>query len=530
MRPDIETLIFTAYHGELTDEERETLSRWVVESPENARLLFEYAAETRGIEVALRSDQAAQAGVTIDSTEDVFQDIDCDVMAGIIDKTLASRRRHEEKRHAEALVEADRWRALRPRAGRVSRATVAVAAVLGAAAIIGLGLWIGGAESRTDRPSHAALQTPVPDAPLAEQRPDDRPDTLDRPDRPVRPAAIGQVMEAFDSDPIFYTNGDAGNRNRIGNMPYGRSWYWFMGRGGVMIEAPAMWQMLEGDNIRLFDGRLLARAEEDAYEPLKILIDNTNITARGAEFGIYRTSKNTASILVYSGTIEVSLGSAEGQYSITTIGPGQTGVLQTRLGTIDHQAPATQADAAPFSASYQNMRYRPVQKTRSVRYVIDAPPALYWGEVEDSGFVHLIRELPSVTVSAYELAALEQDPASMIELSAGQVVDSYILHFAPAGDEGAADGMIEGTITFDRPILAVLGSSDSIRLTDTRYGSPGTAYPRSNETAGGPEGSASWGIELDYDYVALSQDRKQIFVRLHAGSDLDQVRILVEAR
>lgn len=509
MNTDIEALIFKAYHGELTDQERDLLSQWVMQSPEHARLVVEYAAESRGIEIVLRSDQAAQARETIGSMDQVFQNIDGDVMTAMMDNTLASRRSHEEKMLAEQL-RAPGWG---------NRATLAVAAFLGIAALTGIAFWLGGLGPAPDRQEQTELATPNPVAPRDEQTPGN----LDPNPR---------VADVFDSDLIYFTNGDGDHRNQMGDMPFGFAAYTFWKRGTIVIAGPAQWQMLKGDAIRLFDGLLVARAEQDAYEPLSFLIDGTEIRVQGAEFGVYRTGADTAIIIVFAGSIEFSLVSAGEQSLVQTMDAGQIGVLQTRLGTVEQQSSSTQDDLVHFSPAIDRLRYRPLRKTNSVYYRHNITRSLYYGVYDYPQYTHkacLSRESVNVIVAEGDLAALERDPSGMAALSAGQAVDSYLLHFDPAVEEGQADTMVEGMITFDRPILAVLGSSDSIRATDTRYGSPATAYPRSSETAGGPAGSESWGIELADDEFELSEDRKRLTFRFHAGKDIDQVRILVEA-
>lgn len=515
MTHDIDTLIFKAYHGELSDAERDALSEWVVASPLNSRRFIQFGADARGIEIALRSDRVARAGDSVDSVDDVFG-LDAITIPGAPGEDPKSEQRHPMELSAGRQATAEpgddgrrpaQWPFIVP----------AAAALLALAAVLGLAFWLGGLGPQPQRTNPTISGPSDPVAPIAEERLDNVETTP-------------WVTENYDSELIHFANESGGSRNQIGDMPFGFAAYSFWKRGTVVVEGPALWQMLEGDAIRLFEGRLVARADQDALDPLIFLIDFTEIRVRGAEFGVYRTGKDTASIIVFSGSIQVSHAEAGEQSHVQTMAAGQIGILQTRLGTVVQQTPVMQGDVARFSRATVRLRYRPLQTTRSVYFLTNAPQSLYTGDQVISGKACLIRESAGVTVGTAELATLAQDSENLVAITEGQPVDSYLLHFDPLGDDESTTNGVEGTITFDRPIQVILGSSDSIRATDLRYGVSGTAYPRSPDTAGGAEGSESWGIEIDRDYFELSADRTQLFFQLDAGQSLDQVRILVEAR
>ena len=88
---------------------------------------------------------------------------------------------------------------------------------------------------------------------------------------------------------------------------------------------------------------------------------------------------------------------------------------------------------------------------------------------------------------------------------------------------------IRDRITFDRPIRAVLGSAISTQSMDAYFGSASTAYPRTDRL-GNRKNTPRWGIEFGKDCIKLSEDSKTLYFRFIADQELDQIRILVEAR
>jgi hypothetical protein len=98
----------------------------------------------------------------------------------------------------------------------------------------------------------------------------------------------------------------------------------------------------------------------------------------------------------------------------------------------------------------------------------------------------------------------------------GSIVDSYLLHFDPFGNDPAVSQTLDFSITFDRPILGVILGPNLVQ-TDERFGLAGTQYP-----TGGTRG-----LERK-DQVELSPDRRTLMVHL-TGWRIDQLRVLVEA-
>ena len=83
--------------------------------------------------------------------------------------------------------------------------------------------------------------------------------------------------------------------------------------------------------------------------------------------------------------------------------------------------------------------------------------------------------------------------------------------------------MLDGSVTFSRPILGVACRTPSLRATDQLVTTPTAAEPDANDGAG-------WGVEFDnHDHVVLSTDRRTLWVSLRVDAYVDHLRIFVQA-
>ncbi|QNN22192.1 hypothetical protein HED60_07870 [Planctomycetales bacterium ZRK34] len=94
-------------------------------------------------------------------------------------------------------------------------------------------------------------------------------------------------------------------------------------------------------------------------------------------------------------------------------------------------------------------------------------------------------------------------------------VDSYMLHFDPAGDGPETAGEVSGSITFKHPIRGLI-TNPGLADADSIFGSPTTVY----------DDFIHRGLEHE-DELTLSPDRLTLQFKLSAFA-VDQVRILIE--
>jgi hypothetical protein len=97
-------------------------------------------------------------------------------------------------------------------------------------------------------------------------------------------------------------------------------------------------------------------------------------------------------------------------------------------------------------------------------------------------------------------------------------VRSYFLHFDPVGTDLS---QLKGTITFNQPIVGVIGRSLTLEETDASFGAPGTLYPtdRFNRE---PE----YWDRGTYDFFEIGSDWRTLSFRWEVTTDIDQLRVV----
>jgi hypothetical protein len=99
-------------------------------------------------------------------------------------------------------------------------------------------------------------------------------------------------------------------------------------------------------------------------------------------------------------------------------------------------------------------------------------------------------------------------------ISAGTVVDVYLVHYDPM-----PDGLVTVELQFSRPILGLVINSASMDATDSLLGSPDTLY--------GPDNLRGLECYGAADTVILSADMKNLQMELYATGKFEQMRIIV---
>jgi hypothetical protein len=94
---------------------------------------------------------------------------------------------------------------------------------------------------------------------------------------------------------------------------------------------------------------------------------------------------------------------------------------------------------------------------------------------------------------------------------------SYFLHF---DGTGIALRRLMGSVTFDVPILGVIGRSLTMEQTDADFGAPGTLYPTDRFNR-----ELEYQGRANYDYFEISSDRRTLSFRWEVSTDVDQLRV-----
>src|SRR5207247_2255230 len=105
-------------------------------------------------------------------------------------------------------------------------------------------------------------------------------------------------------------------------------------------------------------------------------------------------------------------------------------------------------------------------------------------------------------------------------ISAGTIVDSYLVHQDPRGPRGHI--LLSCKIHFDREIIGVIVDKQTLADSDAMLGDPHTVYP---------EGIFPRGLDFrqPLEAIKISADRHTLRYTLYTTVAIDQIRILTAA-
>lgn len=153
--------------------------------------------------------------------------------------------------------------------------------------------------------------------------------------------------------------------------------------------------------------------------------------------------------------------------------------------------------------------------------VIDVPSDVRPGGSEAAGLrlfleqsnLNLANPL-AVDISVPGSYSMDTPPLSPGSISAGQTINSYMIHFDPQLGTGQTLDL-SGVVEFlHEEIIGLMVLTDTLRASDAIVGAAGTTYP----AGGGLEGVDSVGLSGDLNTLALA-------LRV-SGASIDQLRVL----
>ena len=303
------------------------------------------------------------------------------------------------------------------------------------------------------------------------------------------------------------------------HLAAGRARFVFRSGAQVLIEGPATFVLLGENRARLSSGKAVADAPP-ASAGFILETPQLEVTDLGTEFGVVVTS-DWEEVEVFSGGVQ--LAPAEG-----TAGRSQVLSAGQHLRVDGQGAVSSNGPRVPFARNLsdpaQQRASAPVRVSSSIELLSEPPRSVTPGELASDTHLRLFREqrgvvlqerLPVSFTEPGEYDEFEQLEQGESFLPEGTRVDSYTLHFDPH----RGNSVIEGTLQFDRPILALIVSSKELKASDPLLGDQRTNYGSGERRGFLEEG----------DLLKLSADRKLLSVRLRAAQHTDQMRVLVEA-
>jgi hypothetical protein len=247
----------------------------------------------------------------------------------------------------------------------------------------------------------------------------------------------------------------------------------------------------------------------------------------GTAFGVSVGGDGETDVCVFEGEVEVSRTDSKNTPQLV------------REGSAVRSSPKAESID---SVAYATMRYEkawPVtsgvlQATGLMQFVSPGPDFVP-GRIEDSDRILVFRECSRVILKS-DLEVDVTEPGQYVRvgrrnkqsIGAGQVVGSYLLQLNPIGEffRNETDGArVIGQITFNRPILGLIGGTTQLISTDELLGHPRGNY--GNTRRGIEPARPDDQPDSGRDNVTLSNDRRTLSLDLSASSAVDQIRVIV---
>ncbi len=310
----------------------------------------------------------------------------------------------------------------------------------------------------------------------------------------------------------------------------------------VTLEAPAEIDLRADGSRMLVNGQLIAKV---APEDKGFTIDTpaVRVIDLGTEFGVLVAGDGESEVHVFHGEVETRQAAIDGDT------PGNSLRLTARQATSFRVQDRVTQDVVfnpnRFSRAWQAAS-QITATDGAVHFMHPAPSSVVEAQTEanDVMLVFLERErvslsdVTAVTITQPGLYTTFVDRAAW--LPAGVEVDSYLVHFDPVGSDKLQSSVTaQGSVVFNRPVLAVITRGDQLALSDadcagsnTQYLAPQKKYmdfyPRGLQ--GLVDSLAPYGPAGANDWIRLSQDRRTLSIKCTAGGETDQIRVLVSAQ
>ncbi|MEE2642341.1 MAG: FecR domain-containing protein, partial [Planctomycetota bacterium] len=299
------------------------------------------------------------------------------------------------------------------------------------------------------------------------------------------------------------------------NLEVGLARLDFSNGATVTLQGPAEFEILSSDKTILNSGILTASIPESAIG-FEVLTPAMDVVDLGTAFGVSVGADGETDVCVFEGEVEVSLADSRDRPQLVREGYA-----------VRSRPKADSIDVVDYSTElYENswpVTSGVLQATGLMKFVSPGPEFVP-GRYEDSSHILVFPERSHVSLES-ELEVNVSQPGQYRRvrrkvkqpIAAGQVIRSYLLQLNPVGEftrEEAGRTRVIGQITFDRPILGLIGGTAQLIRTDALLGHPLGDY-----------GDTRRGIEptrpddqpdSGRDHVTLSRDRRTLSLDLSA--------------
>lgn len=288
---------------------------------------------------------------------------------------------------------------------------------------------------------------------------------------------------------------------------------------GITLEGPADFEVMSAEVTQLRSGLLTATVPTGA-EGFRVDTPSAQVVDLGTAFGIDQRPDGTSVVSVFDGEVEIVSDDSnkrlltEGK-SIQLATDGSASDLEFTSQPFDRLWPTSSGIAGSSGA----FRFTPPWPRGISR--IQSDTDIF---VLPEGYASELDNPCPIDISASEVTSSR--------ISAGRRVRSYLLQFNPVdptGQEanskklGSRMRRIEGSITFDAPVIGMIVTSETLKITDEIF-----ALRR------GPIRPFARGLELTQsrtaDVISLSEDGRTVSLKLAVFNQFsDHVRVVVDA-
>ena len=297
----------------------------------------------------------------------------------------------------------------------------------------------------------------------------------------------------------------------------------------LTLQGPAHFEIIDRDKTRLDNGILTATIPESAIG-FEVITPTMGVVDMGTSFGVSVGADGETDLCVFEGKVEVSL--TDSVETPQLVREGNAVRSKPSADTIDDVDYSTERyeNAWPITSG--------VFQANGLMKFVSPGPDFIPGKFEDSERIVVFLERSRVLLTS-DLTVNVTQPGQYTRvrrrdthpIPAGQTVRSYLLQLNPIGaftQDEVERARVIGQITFDRPILGLIGGTTLLNRTDRFLGHPFGDYGESRRgiEPSRPDDQPDSGR----DHVTLSQDRRTLSLDLSASSAVDQIRVVVAAQ
>ncbi|GAA5480956.1 FecR domain-containing protein [Haloferula sargassicola] len=304
------------------------------------------------------------------------------------------------------------------------------------------------------------------------------------------------------------------------HLDAGRMRLEFQNGAVVAVESPASFTITSGEQIDLHQGNLNAWCPESAHG-FRINTRTAQLKDLGTSFGVSVGKNGTSDFLVLEGKVEVS---NQGAFRTVPKGEAVRASSRQELETLDFE-PSAFSRTWPLASGIENTHGA----------VIPAPPNTpeIVAAHEDDRHIIVIPELRDIELPQSIDADITEPglyeggtvcgPHPLIS-PPGRRGRSFLLRYNPVGIVDVTDfKRFEGSVTFDRPVLAIVTSPDKLDASDHYTSAAPLPATEEDLSMRGLEGAQP---PNPTDGVQLSTDRRTVSVIFWAGESVDEIRVI----